>query len=386
MAFPDSIDSFITHTEILAADVPYVERFQTLKLKANRTPDEENEMASLLTRLRSKFISSEDFNKFQEALVNMQVFIRDNVVGYINTMKTEVDTAKDQALIAIEQKKNGVIDYLDGTEAGEMRNDIGVMADLTTIEKDSLVLAINEVNAKSPADASITQKGIVQLSNSTSSTSETQAATSKALKTTYDLANSKESPSGAQAKADVVKNYVDNLTWQRTKVTANDGTAVLISSQDIHQIQQTGFYMGSNVINAPTADWFFFEVNRHNNQYATINAYPLSAGATTTYGLRQKRQIGGSWGPWSDDLFQSGVDAKQGIVDAINAMGGSASTNDTWAVLSSKIRAIKTGKKYVAGTFLTDNLGRGSVSGLEFMPRNIIITNGAYNGLSLIHI
>lgn len=189
MAFPDSIDSFITHTEILAADVPYVERFQVLKLKSNRTPDEENEMASLLTRLRSKFISSEDFNKFQEALVNMQVFIRDNVVGYINTMKTEVDTAKDQALIAIEQKKNGVIDYLDGTEAGEMRNDIGVMADLTTIDKESLVRAINEVNAKSPADASTAQKGIVQLS-STASTSEILAATPKLVKDTTDSISS----------------------------------------------------------------------------------------------------------------------------------------------------------------------------------------------------
>ncbi|MFW5436552.1 hypothetical protein [Paenibacillus apiarius] len=46
-----------------------------------------------------------------------------------------------------------------------------------------------------------------------------------------------------------------------------------------------------------------------------------------------------------DSLKQSGVSAKQAVVDAINAQGGQASTNDTWEVLSQKIRAISTGIK-----------------------------------------
>jgi len=40
---------------------------------------------------------------------------------------------------------------------------------------------------------------------------------------------------------------------------------------------------------------------------------------------------------------RSGVDAKQGVVNAINAKGGSASTNDTWAQLAAKINAIQQG-------------------------------------------
>ncbi|MFL1677496.1 hypothetical protein [Paenibacillus dendritiformis] len=44
-----------------------------------------------------------------------------------------------------------------------------------------------------------------------------------------------------------------------------------------------------------------------------------------------------------DNLKQSGVDAKQQVVDAINSMGGSASTNDPWAVLAQKIREIQQG-------------------------------------------
>ncbi|WKL00295.1 hypothetical protein Q0F98_24535 [Paenibacillus amylolyticus] len=47
--------------------------------------------------------------------------------------------------------------------------------------------------------------------------------------------------------------------------------------------------------------------------------------------------------PWSPDLFQSGVDAKNGIVGAINAKGGSASTSDAWPTLVSKINGIEQG-------------------------------------------
>lgn len=177
-SFPSNIDSFTRHYEISAADVPSVVRFQELKLKI-RTPEEESEMAQLATKLRPNFISSEDFNKFQDALVSMQIFIRDNVAGYI-------DTARDEALIAIDQKKNAIIVYLDSIEAGKLRNDMGIMDELTTATKSSLVAAINEVNAKAPSNASTSTKGIVQLS-STQSTSESLAATPKLVKDHADL-------------------------------------------------------------------------------------------------------------------------------------------------------------------------------------------------------
>src|SRR5690606_27929613 len=113
--------------EISAADVPLIQRFQELKLKSNRTPSEETEMANLTAQLKNKLISAEDFNHFQDALVNMQLFIRDEVDVYIASKQAEVDTAKNNALIAIEQKKENVIEYMDSTTAGAIRNDIGVM-------------------------------------------------------------------------------------------------------------------------------------------------------------------------------------------------------------------------------------------------------------------
>ncbi|MFD3768714.1 phage tail protein, partial [Paenibacillus lactis] len=82
-------------------------------------------------------------------------------------------------------------------------------------------------------DASLTQKGIVQLSNATNGTRENVAATEKAVKDAYDRgsagvtaaaaaqarADAAETPAGAQAKANAAetnaKNYVDGKTWQK---------------------------------------------------------------------------------------------------------------------------------------------------------------------------
>ena len=63
----------------------------------------------------------------------------------------------------------------------------------------------------------------------------------------------------------------------------------------------------------------------------------LNSGIQTLYQRTRENNI---WQPWSQDVFQSGVDAKNGIVDAINAKGGSASTNDTWTQLADKIRLL----------------------------------------------
>ncbi|MCM3129027.1 phage tail protein [Paenibacillus provencensis] len=140
--------------------------------------------------------------------------------------------------------------------------------------------------------------------------------------------------------------------WQRHKVTADNGTVLQISSgNDLNNLVTTGMYNGSNLVNAPTAtsagDWYYVEVLSHTNStdYVMQRATKLNGSSTPTLYVRIKHA--GTWGAWSQDVFQSGVDAKQGTVDAINAMGGSASTSDIWSTLHTKIRGLYTGKKYV---------------------------------------
>ncbi|MDQ0722233.1 hypothetical protein QF049_003494 [Paenibacillus sp. W4I10] len=67
---------------------------------------------------------------------------------------------------------------------------------------------------------------------------------------------------------------------------------------------------------------------------------------------------------------QSGVDAKNGIVGAINAKGGSASTNDTWVQLADKVTAIKQPYRvYNASVWYAG----GTISNIPFKPYMVMV-------------
>jgi len=242
-------------------------------------------------------------------------------------------------------------------------------------------------------DGTLNQKGIVQLSSETDSTSETVAATAKAVKTVNDAVNvhksdnvqhitsaertawnAKETPTGAQAKATAAetnaKNYVDVKAWQKYKLTDDSGVAAVVS--DLNLADNTGFYMGSNMLNAPSVDWHYVEVIRHNNIWCVQKAYNFNR---TSFYMRQKQN--GTWGAWSADLFQSVSDGKNAIAGAITGKGVPASGDDAFAVLASKIGQISTKAPEAAGSgqiTKPDNEGRNvTISGLAFTPRIIIV-------------
>lgn len=152
--FPNSVDTFLYRTTIQESDKPEINRISELSLKQSLTTAEQDELNTLTTKHRTKYFLAEDANALQESISNLQMFFKTNVEGYISTKQAEFDTAasdavtsiqttKDQALIDIEQKKQNVIDYMDSTTAGELRNDIGILGDLLTTDKTSLVNATN---------------------------------------------------------------------------------------------------------------------------------------------------------------------------------------------------------------------------------------------------
>lgn len=125
--FPNQIDSFIEHFDISASDIPRVQRYQELKLKSPRTLAEDSELATLSNLLRDKIISPEDFNKFQDALVNMEIFIKDNVEGYItqkqseftsfvNGKKTDIDAHFNSKFTDITNTKNEFTTFVNNKE------------------------------------------------------------------------------------------------------------------------------------------------------------------------------------------------------------------------------------------------------------------------------
>ncbi|PYY27757.1 pyocin knob domain-containing protein [Paenibacillus illinoisensis] len=177
----------------------------------------------------------------------------------------------------------------------------------------------------------------------------------------------------------VLKNYVDNKPWQKYKITQDNGSVIqLPHNSNLNSIKTGGQYDCFNAINVPGGvanAWFYIEVLVHSNAPTHVIQRASRLDTHNTPTLYMRTCMDNTWSAWSPDVFQSGVDAKKGIVDAINAMGSSASMNDTWSMLASKIGLIKTGKRFATGQFVIGSNGAGSVNGLAFKPRHITFAN-----------
>lgn len=189
--------------------------------------------------------------------------------------------------------------------------------------------------------------------------------------------NAKETPGGAQEKANQAetnaKNYIDTKAWQKHKVASDDGTAIDISNRDLNSIVHTGFYKGTNMGNSPALlhGWGYVEVIAHAPwSWVLQKVYDLHA---DRFYMRRLQDNG--WTAWTQDLFQSGVDAKNNIAGAINAKGVPASANDDFATLAAKIGQIRTVIKSAKGE---GNYGMEvvEIENLDFVPTIVVVEFG----------
>jgi hypothetical protein len=146
--FPNSVDSFIYRVNIQAQDKADIDRINQLTLQTTLSSDEQTELNNLISKHRNKLFLADDLNAIQDSLSNMQLFFKDKIESYVNSNVNSITTATNNALAALDAKKASIDLYMDSTTAGAIRTDLGVMSDLTTTDKSSLVNAINEVNAK----------------------------------------------------------------------------------------------------------------------------------------------------------------------------------------------------------------------------------------------
>ena len=151
------------------------------------------------------------------------------------TTPADTDLVKDGAL-AIRTLGNGIdtsfIDLKGGTTGQILSKASNTDLDYTWINNDQG--DITSVGVTSPItgggtsgavtigidDASTTQKGAVQLTDSTASTSTTTAATPNSVKSAYDLANGAIAKSLVDAKGDIIAATADN-TVARLAVGTN---------------------------------------------------------------------------------------------------------------------------------------------------------------------
>lgn len=209
----------------------------------------------------------------------------------------------------------------------------------------------------------------------------------------------KETPTGAQAKADAAKNaaiaaaQTDATTKANTAETNAKNASIpkltLGISTDLNNIRTTGFYAGSDVVNAPSADWYYFEVINHVD--ATSNWCTQTAQHFFSYYTYRRMLQEGVWSPWKrimneDDyntLFQLVSNGKTAIANAITGKGIPASGSETHQQLASKISQINTGVQWASGTGTINSSGQCIADGLAFTPRKVIVNALTMSGNSV---
>lgn len=143
-------------------------------------------------------------------------------------------------------------------------------------EIDEKVTDLSATVAEKTQDASLTKKGVVQLSKAVDGTRDTIAATESAVKAAYDLATGRETLTGAQAKANTEETNAKNASLPRTGGTIS-GTitsttdAPLIStfpgrkSWIFHNSINENFYISpTNTVGG--TDWNLGQVTRDGGQ------------------------------------------------------------------------------------------------------------------------
>ena len=156
----------------------------------------------------------------------------------------------------------------------------------------------------------------------------------------------------------VTKNELNSV--QKHKLTDDNGKGQCITGQDLNNIKTVGYYYGENMTNAPATNWYYVEVFVRDDD----NVYQRLTQHNATMTKYERRYKGGSWTTWKsistgdlnelqtenkttlveaiNEVFQSGVNVKQNLVDTLIAKGVECSTSNTFDELINKISEIRT--------------------------------------------
>lgn len=90
--FPQQIDTFTELFDLPPTKVASAKRFQELKQKPTLNSTEQDELNALVVDLGNYIITPETWNKFADALVNVQVFFTQEVMKFIEAKQVLWDT------------------------------------------------------------------------------------------------------------------------------------------------------------------------------------------------------------------------------------------------------------------------------------------------------
>ncbi|KAF6658855.1 pyocin knob domain-containing protein [Paenibacillus polymyxa] len=232
---------------------------------------------------------------------------------------------------------------------------VGVAGGLAVLGADGKVPA-DQLNVKDPVDASLTQKGIVQLSNAISDTSQIKAVTPYALKTVYDLA----------------------VAGMRLR-NVNNGT-------NLDTLTQIGVYRiveKSKFPNAPD-DYGILQVNSDTPGYITQTFITVLTAKMYTRG----RNESGAWTGWNEVALSPVGDVRSPMVfrgqvsgdfNNYNQTGYYIVASDNWTGVANFPRDNTIGNAYPYGVLEVINSGQGLNQLYRQHSDSRVWTRGGYN-------
>lgn len=268
-------------------------------------------------------------------------------------------------------------------------NDIVRPQDMNDIGEELNQLRTDVDNIEVPP-ASLTQAGIVQLSNATDGVSESKAATEKALGLVMA-----EAQAGKQAGIERKNEVVAALNSIGVAASTSESWDSLIAKMAAI-IKATGNAGVGDVLSGRT-----FSNETGNNRIGTManqgaqiitpgtinKAIPAGYHNGSGHVVGDPDLVAANF-PKDVNLFgiqgileRMTTAEKQAIANAISGKGVPASVNDSNTVLANKIGQIVTGKRFVIGTVTTPSGSSGTVTGIPFAIRNIIMYKAPADGV-----
>lgn len=113
-----TIDTFVEMFELSPTDATNVQRWKTLKANSDRTEEEEIEFVNLTSVLSQKIVTSEDWNKLCDCMVNLQNMYVNKGLNEIND--TIEDYVENYAQANINDKLGTVVNNLLLTNATQI--------------------------------------------------------------------------------------------------------------------------------------------------------------------------------------------------------------------------------------------------------------------------
>lgn len=139
------IDEFDELRDLRYSDLQFLDEYRELKMRKNDgEPVDQNRLDELELVFKNKIVTSSRWNKFQNALTNMQTFIKDEVEGYIedkqldfndyiDAKESAINTHTTNAKIEVDQYVDDFEDYVNQFD------DKGIYNESTSYKKRNFV-------------------------------------------------------------------------------------------------------------------------------------------------------------------------------------------------------------------------------------------------------